>query len=201
MTLFGDDPRFDVLGWLGTGANALDVQEGTYFLDTLIESSDPQDEQVTYVMIPELAVHRDVTVVVDARSGAPIRIETPRPAEQRSVLSYYSRRVTGTGRDIQHGIMHFSTVQRVNVAPTAKVRTGSFEFSSRWQLVAPLVRANVPAVSGARTSTRRAGRRCRPARDAIRWPCGARAPYAERRSSCRPPRTCPKRTRSRPAPP
>ncbi|GAA3917982.1 S8 family serine peptidase [Actinoplanes auranticolor] len=148
LTIHGDDSRFDVLGWFGTDGRTWEVQEGTYLLDALLEDGAPLDEQATYVSIPELRVDRDIEVLIDARKGTPIRIETPQPSEQQAVLSYYVHRVTGTGRGIAHGVMHFSNVEQVNVVPTRKVARGSFEFSSRWQLVAPMVRTEVPGVGG-----------------------------------------------------
>ncbi|HEV7707197.1 MAG TPA: S8 family serine peptidase, partial [Asanoa sp.] len=143
LTLMGDDARSDVLGWAPDGGATYEVHEGTYLLHALIEDGARSDEQATLTAIPELKVDRDIEVLVDARKGTPIRIETPRPAEQRAVLSYYVHRVTGSGRDIAHGVMHFSNVRRVNVVPTKPVRAGSFEFSSRWQLVAPMVQASI----------------------------------------------------------
>jgi subtilisin family serine protease len=141
LQLFGDDARFDVLNFLFAGeTKTFDLQEGDYLLDATIEDGGPLDEQVTQVVNPELRVDRDLTVVLDARQGRPIRIETPRPAEQRTVLSYYVHRVTGSGRSIANGFMYFSTLKQINVTPTAPVRAGSFEFSSRWQLVAPIAR-------------------------------------------------------------
>jgi subtilisin family serine protease len=149
LTLFGDDSRSDTLAYLpGDGLGTFEVQEGTYVLDAVLEDGAPLDEQATYVTIPELEVDRDVEVLIDARKGKPIRIETPKPSEQQTVLSYYAHRVTGTGRSIAHGVMHFSTVQQVNTVPTKKVAKGSFEFSSRWQLVAPMVQSRVPGVAG-----------------------------------------------------
>jgi subtilisin family serine protease len=148
LTIHGDDSRSDVLGYFGTEGATYEVQEGTYLLDALLEDGGPLDEQANLTTIPELKVDRDITVLVDARKGTPIRIETPKSAEQQTVLSYYVHRVTGTGRSISHGVMHFSTIQQVNVSPTKKVGKGSFEFSSRWQLVAPMVQARVPGVSG-----------------------------------------------------
>ena len=148
LFIHGDDRRSDVLGYFGTGGRSFEVQEGTYLLNALVEDGAPLDEQVTWLSIPELRIDRDVEVLVDARKGTPIRIETPKPAEQQAVLSYYTHRVTGTGRSIAHGVMHFSTVEQVNVVPTRKVSKGSFEFSSRWQLVAPMVQTRVPGVSG-----------------------------------------------------
>ncbi|BCJ55027.1 peptidase [Actinoplanes sp. NBRC 14428] len=148
FTLFGDDGRSDVLGSLSEEGETFEVQEGTYMLDAEFEDGEPQNRQANYVTIPELKVDRDLTVLVDGRKGTPIRIETPRPAEQQTVLSFYSHRVTGTGRGISHGVMKFSYVAKVNVAPTRKVAKGDFEFSSRWQLAAPLAAGAVPGVRG-----------------------------------------------------
>ncbi|MEV0717930.1 S8 family serine peptidase [Asanoa sp. NPDC050611] len=148
LTLFGDDARNDLLAWAGDGGATFEVREGTYILQAMFEDGARNDEQANLTVIPELAVDRDVEVVVDARKGRPIRIETPKPAEQQAVLSYYAHRVTGTGRSIAHGVMHFSNVEKVNTVPTKPVRAGSFEFSSRWQLVAPMVEAHVPGVQG-----------------------------------------------------
>ncbi|WP_432824783.1 S8 family serine peptidase [Dactylosporangium sp. CA-092794] len=148
FTLFGDDRRFDTLSWLPTGGAVYEVEEGTYLLHAVLEDGGPADDQATLLVIPELAVRADLTVLLDARKGTPVRIETPQPSEQRTVLSYYVHRVTGSGREIDHGVMHFSNVGQVNVTPTAKVAKGVFEFSSRWQLVAPLVRASADGLAG-----------------------------------------------------
>ena len=180
LTLFGDDSRSDLLGWAGDGGRTFEVQEGTYILQAVLEDGARNDEQATLLTIPELTVDRDLEVVVDARKARPIRIETPKPAEQQAVLSYYVHRVTGTGRSIGHGVMHFSTIEQVNVVPTEKVRAGSFEFSSRWQLVAPMVqtsargqRAGGPQPDGQLARVRRHQR--------SRWPAGATGTCAAKR--------------------
>ncbi|MET8042591.1 S8 family serine peptidase [Micromonospora sp. NPDC005215] len=147
LTLFGEQPESDWLGWVG-GEVHIQVEEGPYLVEALIEHGAPLDEQVTLVTDPELLVDRDLTVVLDPRKGTPVRIETPKPAEQRSTISFYEHRVFGNGRQVDHGVMTFSTVQQVNVTPTRPVGTGEFEFSSRWQLVAPMVDATISGVSG-----------------------------------------------------
>jgi hypothetical protein len=134
--------------WLPAGGAVFDVEEGSYLLQSLIEDGGPLDEQATLFTNPELQVTRDIEVVLDARKATPIRIETPKPAEQQAVLSYYVHRATGSGRTISHGVMHFSTIKQVNVTPTKQVTAGSYEFSSRWQLVAPMVQASVDGVRG-----------------------------------------------------
>ncbi|TCC40419.1 peptidase S8 [Kribbella speibonae] len=149
ISLFGDNSRSDVLAWIPNGATyTAEVEEGTYLLHSLVENNDPQNEQVSLFTDPNIVVSKDSEIVIDARKAVPIKIETPKPSEQQAVLSYYVHREYGNGRSISHGVMHFSTVQQVNVTPTKPVKDGSFEFSSRWQLVAPLVQASIPGVSG-----------------------------------------------------
>ncbi|MEK8106616.1 hypothetical protein NKG94_17760 [Micromonospora sp. M12] len=147
VTLFGEQPESDYWGWW-PGEGTLQVEEGTYLLTGMVEHGAPLDEQLTEVVEPELTVDRDLTVVLDARRGTPVRIETPKPSEQRATLSYYVHRVLGNGRQIDHGVMSYSTVEQVNVTPTRQVRQGEFEFASRWQLVAPMVDAKISGVSG-----------------------------------------------------
>ncbi|WP_446219934.1 S8 family serine peptidase [Micromonospora sp. IBHARD004] len=147
VTLFGEHPESDHIGWI-PGEAQVQVEEGPYLLEGLIEHGAPLDEQITLVTDPELMVDRDLTVVLDPRKGTPVRIETPKPTEQRAVISFYEHRVFGNGRQVDHGVMNFSTTQQVNVTPTRPVRQGEFEFASRWQLVAPIVDAQVSNVSG-----------------------------------------------------
>ncbi|MGY0007424.1 S8 family serine peptidase, partial [Micromonospora sp. I033] len=149
VTLFGEHRESDRLGFLLPGMEwQVEVEEGPYLLQGLIEHGAPLDEQLTLVTDPELTVDRDLTVVLDPRKGTPIRIETPKPTEQRAVISFYEHRIFGNGRQVDHGVMNFSTTQQVNVTPTRPVSRGEFEFSSRWQLVAPMVDAQVSNVSG-----------------------------------------------------
>jgi subtilisin family serine protease len=149
VSLFGDNSRSDVLAWIPDGDSfTAEVEEGTYLLHGLVENSNPQDEQVSLFTDPNIVVSKDTEVVIDARQAVPITIETPKPSEQQAILSYYVHRVYGNGRSISHGVMHFSTVKQVNVTPTKPVRDGTFEFSSRWQLVAPMVQATVQGVTG-----------------------------------------------------
>ncbi|MFI7606071.1 S8 family serine peptidase [Micromonospora sp. NPDC049366] len=146
LTFNGEQPESDYWGWWPGEATLL-AEEGTYVLTALVEHGAPLDEQLTQVVEPELVVDRDMTVVLDARKATPVRIETPKPTEQRDTLSYYMHRVLGNGRQIDHGVMAFSTVQQVNVTPTRPVRTGEFAFASRWQLVAPMVDAKISGVA------------------------------------------------------
>ncbi|MEH0981348.1 S8 family peptidase [Micromonospora sp. CPCC 205556] len=149
VTLFGEHSDSDLIDYLLPGkVIRTQVEEGPYLLQSLIEHGAPLDEQLTLVTDPELIVDRDLTVVLDPRKGTPVRIETPKPTEQRAALNFYEHRVFGNGRQVDHAVMAFSTVQQLNVTPTRPVRSGEFEFASRWQLVAPMVDARITGVSG-----------------------------------------------------
>ncbi|MFF4693785.1 hypothetical protein [Streptomyces sp. NPDC001307] len=94
------------------------------------------------MVLPEVKVTKDMTVTLDARKTVPVDIRTPRPAEQRGVLSYQTYREID-GHSLTQGTMYFDSAKRLYVSPTARVTDGTFEFASRWQLVAPLLRAKV----------------------------------------------------------
>ncbi|MDR7275472.1 S8 family peptidase [Catenuloplanes atrovinosus] len=144
LTVFGDDSRFDHLLAADRDGVTVSLQEGTYLLTATIEPA--RQTMDDFVAIPELRVTGDTTVLLDARRGTPIRIETPRPAVPTAITSYYVHRVTETGRSLAHGVMRFSGTTDIRVSPTPRVTTGSFEFSSRWQLAAPRVRASADGV-------------------------------------------------------
>jgi len=145
LTLFGDKPGADFLGFMGPGQVLdIEVEEGDYVLQGLITATGtPQDERMGTIIMPDLHLTSDRSVLLDARTTKPVEIRTPQVSEQQTVLSWYTHRVFGTGRDIQHGIMAFS-VSTPWVTPTKPVDDGEFEFSSRWQLVRPSALVTVP---------------------------------------------------------
>lgn len=145
LSLIGDRPGSEYLGNLETGEVAtLEVEEGDYIVQGIIEDfGDAQAERIGTVILPDLQVTSDVEVVLDARTTRPIEIQTPEPAEQQGVISWYAHRRLANGRDIQHGVMSFERTMPW-VSPTEPVREGEFEFSSRWQLVRPSALITVP---------------------------------------------------------
>ncbi|MFG1885585.1 S8 family serine peptidase [Micromonospora sp. NPDC049102] len=148
FSLAGEQPESDWTGVVG-GEIQLQVEEGSYAVAALVEHGAPLDEQITLVTNPELLVDRDLTVVLDPRKGTPVRIETPKPSEQHSMISFMQHRVFGNGRKVDFGVVTYSTIQQVNVTPTLPVTEGEFEFASRWQLVAPMVDARISGVTAA----------------------------------------------------
>ncbi|MGW0086370.1 S8 family peptidase [Streptomyces sp. NPDC003393] len=127
-----------------------EVEEGTYQLSfgTLENAADGQE--LREVVNPEVKVTKDTTVTLDASKVTEVKIRTPRPAEQRGILSYQTyRKIDGNG--LIQGVMFFDIAKRIYVSPTARVTDGDFEFASRWQLVAPQLRAKVSGTSSAFT--------------------------------------------------
>ncbi|MFF4974183.1 S8 family peptidase [Streptomyces sp. NPDC001083] len=123
-----------------------EVEEGTYQVsfNTIDKAAD--GEELREVVDPEVKVTKDTSVTLSAADTVQVQIRTPRPAEQRGVLSYQTyRKIDGNG--LIQGVMYFDVAQRIYVSPTARVTDGDFEFASRWQMVAPQLRAKVPGSS------------------------------------------------------
>ncbi|MGH3683343.1 MAG: peptidase S8, partial [Natronosporangium sp.] len=150
VMLRGLDRRTDQIdGWVGEQGTTFQVEEGTYHLTVLVMDFDRQFEQSHLLTDPEFEITGEQDeVVLDVGDTVPVEIETPKPSEQRAIFSYYTHRVMPNGRAVSHGVMHFSVTRQVNVTPTDPVSGGEFEFSSRWQLVAPMVDAQVQGVTG-----------------------------------------------------
>ncbi|MET9331648.1 S8 family serine peptidase [Streptomyces cellulosae] len=120
-----------------------EVEEGTYQLTSGgVERTDDGAEVLRQVVLPDIKVTKDTTVVVDPRKTVKVEIRTPKPAEQRGVLSYQTYRKID-GHAWIDGTMYFDIARELYVSPTAQVTDGDFEFASRWQLVAPLLEAGV----------------------------------------------------------
>lgn len=145
LTIFGDHPGAEFLGYLDTGeVRAVELEEGDYIVQALIEDhANAQDERIGTIILPEVSVTSDIEVVLDARNTRPIEIRTPEVSEQRSIISWYTHRVFANGRDIQHGVMSFERTLPW-VTPTQRPVKGEFEFASRWQLERPSAYIQVP---------------------------------------------------------
>ncbi|GGX85365.1 S8 family serine peptidase [Streptomyces fructofermentans] len=136
------------VAYTGTEPAVAEVEEGNYQLD--YSSLDPaaDGQELRHVVLPEVKVTKDMSVTLDARRTTLVDIRTPRPARQQGVLSYQTyRRIDGHG--LLAGTMYFDIARRLYVSPTSEVTDGEFEFASRWQLVAPLLEADVSGGGGA----------------------------------------------------
>ncbi|WP_433214133.1 S8 family peptidase [Microtetraspora malaysiensis] len=145
LSMFGATQQDDVLTWLPEEGRTVEVSEGTYMTQSLNLGGGwgrmhPRDGMV---VIPELKVDRDLDVVLDFRKTTPVTIKTKEPAEQVGIYTYFTYRAFGS-RKISQSVMNFDVIEGLNVSPTQPVRDGSFEFASRWQLVAPKLTAHLP---------------------------------------------------------
>ncbi|MFI6338869.1 S8 family serine peptidase [Streptomyces sp. NPDC050535] len=131
------------VGYTGTDPAVAEVEEGTYQLDYSSLDKADDGQELRHVVVPEVKVTKDSTVTLDARKTTLVDIRTPRPAEQRGILSYQTYRKID-GHSLIQGTMYFDIGKRLYVSPTSAVTDGTFEFASRWQFVAPLLDMTVP---------------------------------------------------------
>ncbi|MET7598277.1 S8 family serine peptidase [Streptomyces sp. NPDC005481] len=126
------------------------VEEGTYHLTYSFYDENADGAEVGEIVSPDVKVTEDTTVTLDASDVTEVKIRTPRPAEQRGVLGdTFYRRIDGRG--LIQGHLMFDLVKHLYVSRVAPVTDGTFEFHSRWQMVAPQLQARMPGDSPALT--------------------------------------------------
>ncbi|MFF8480988.1 S8 family peptidase [Streptomyces antibioticus] len=139
-TIWGAD---GFVGYTDPDNAVTEVEEGVYQLDYATVDKARDGDELRQVVLPQVEVTKDRTVTLDARHTTPVTIHTPKPAEQRGILSYQTHRQLD-GRSLTAGTMYFDVAKRLYISPTDTVTKGTFEFASRWQLVAPLLTLRVP---------------------------------------------------------
>ncbi|MET8996436.1 S8 family serine peptidase [Amycolatopsis sp. NPDC004169] len=141
LLMYGEDYRFDVNTWLGGESLTVELGDGVYYLTAEVDGT-RDGLTVSQVVLPELRISSDTTVVLDARKAVKVDIQTPQPSEQAGIWSYYTYRELGPRR-IANYAMQFDYTRELRVTPTPKVTTGAFEFGSRWSRIAPPLTVNV----------------------------------------------------------
>ncbi|MEU9287408.1 S8 family serine peptidase [Streptomyces sp. NPDC048275] len=122
------------------------VEEGTYNINSSFYDAAEDGHEAGDVVVPDVKVTKDMTVTLDASKVTEVKIRTPRPAEQHGILStMFYRQIDGHG--LLQGAMYFDETKRLYVSPVAPVTDGAFEYHSRWQMVAPQLRAKVSGSS------------------------------------------------------
>ncbi len=144
LSMFGGSQQDDVFTWVPEQGLTVEVSEGTYMTQAINLASGwgrthPRDG---LFVIPELKVDRDLEVLLDYRKTSPVTVKVSEPVEQVGIFTYFTHRAFGS-RKISQGVMNFDVVEGLNVSPTRPVSEGTFEFASRWQLVAPKISARV----------------------------------------------------------
>jgi subtilisin family serine protease len=141
IVFFGEDYRFDVLAWVPEGGTwTAEVGEGTYYLNGLVDGETETPTATYQVINPAVRVTGDMSIVLDARKATEVKIETPKPAVQQGIWSFFVHREMA-GRNISNYVMKFAGTRKLFVTPTPQVSDGILEFGSRWSYAAPLLTA------------------------------------------------------------
>ncbi|MGH3682859.1 MAG: PA domain-containing protein, partial [Natronosporangium sp.] len=96
-------------------------------------------DDISFVSEPEVDVHADTTVVLDATGAVPITVDTPAHEESgtRRVSLGYLRR--GTGGAVVSTLWLRAEWQGIYAVPTDPVTLGEFEMFTHWRIGAPTV--------------------------------------------------------------
>ncbi|MFG3532806.1 S8 family serine peptidase [Streptomyces sp. NPDC047917] len=151
LILLGPTGRFDVVQAVPAGQSlTVALPEGSYYLHGVITQASEENVSSSLVVDPRLRVGGAMDLVLDARKAVPVEIRTPKPAEQRGSMVFSTHWKSGDREFTSSFTNGHSGGQLLYVTPTEKFTEGTFEFTSRWQLTAAMLRAR--AVSGARAS-------------------------------------------------
>ncbi|MFF0739081.1 S8 family serine peptidase [Streptomyces sp. NPDC004111] len=152
LIMLGPTGRFDVIQDVPAGQSlTLDLPEGDYYLHGVVSQGTEDNITHSLVVNPRLRVSGATDLVLDARKAVPVEIRTPKRAEQRGSLVFSTRWKKGDREFVSFFTSGHSGGQALNVTPTEEFTEGTFEFSSRWQLAAPMLDArafSATAVTG-----------------------------------------------------
>ncbi|MGP3957665.1 S8 family serine peptidase [Nonomuraea sp. 3N208] len=139
-----DTPYFQEVRLRDDPAPVFHVPPGRYSLMAFagkLDASGRWSVEFSVLGNPELEVRADMTVTLDARQANPVRISTPKESEARSIRVGYRREAGGRG--MTHSGLLIGFYDTIYASPTPQVTTGFFEFYSKWDLMAPDIKAEV----------------------------------------------------------
>ncbi|WP_198663837.1 S8 family serine peptidase [Jiangella endophytica] len=120
------------------GVATAEVPEGTYTVVTTIET-EGRDTTASFALAaePDLRVRDDVTLAYDARDAERVEVTTPRETDEIGFDAVWERTVGDQS-------MRMIVAQGYDGAdlytlPSRRAKTGTFEFSTTWQLNQPLL--------------------------------------------------------------
>ncbi|SCE51378.1 PA domain-containing protein [Streptomyces sp. DvalAA-14] len=130
----------------GNGSYSAVVEDGTYQVRASFSASNPGGDGTVerLVVLPQVNVTKDTTVTADAGRTTQVRIRTPQPAAEAGTPYYQTYRQIDGLATIESESFFLGTLDKLYVSPTARVTDGSFEFSARYQLAAPMLTASAP---------------------------------------------------------
>ncbi|RIQ12955.1 S8 family serine peptidase [Jiangella rhizosphaerae] len=115
------------------------VPEGTYTVVTTIETAGRDFAAASYALAaePDLRVDEDVTLAYDARDAEQVRVTTPREADETGFDAMWERAVGE--QSIRMTVAQGFDGADLYTLPSRRPKAGTFELSTTWQLVQPLL--------------------------------------------------------------
>ncbi|SCE05716.1 Serine protease, subtilisin family [Streptomyces sp. TverLS-915] len=121
-----------------SGTVELRLKPGSYALSTFLDvrgSHGKDSLGLGYLTAPEITLDRDREITLDGRALREISTKLPRAAETRQLLMEATR--TANGSTYSAALQVPLTYDSVFAAPTAKPRSGTFEYRTVWRLGTP----------------------------------------------------------------
>ncbi|TDD71060.1 peptidase S8/S53 subtilisin kexin sedolisin [Jiangella aurantiaca] len=120
------------------GSATAEVPEGTYTVVTTIETAG-RDTVASFALAaePDLRIDDDVTLTYDARDAEQVRVTTPREADETGFDAVWERTVGE--QSIRMIVAQGFDGADLYTLPSRRPKSGTFEFSTTWQLAQPLL--------------------------------------------------------------
>ena len=151
VELWNNDTGEMAWGFLFDGSTTLQAPAGTYTLVASLQTTGGgfgPPSSYTIAGDPELTVRKDVELHYDARDAEPVRVTTPQETELAEFNVLWHR---GAGRHSATGVVAqgYGDVELYTL-PGRSARTGTFEVTTTWGLMQPLMAVDFDGADGDR---------------------------------------------------
>lgn len=131
------DPEFVAVN----GTTEIRLQPGTYSAMAMMDVDTETDHRgVALVGTPEIKLDGPQTVELDARKAKEISVDVPKKTEPSYQRMEYYRSLDGKTMNAIYLMPVW--IDKMYAVPTKKVKTGDFEFLTRWRLIKPYLEIN-----------------------------------------------------------
>ncbi|MFF2447967.1 S8 family serine peptidase [Neobacillus sp. NPDC058068] len=136
VALLDKNMKPDFIGVNGT--MEVRLHPGTYSAMAYMEVDSETDHSgIALVGNPEIKLDGPQTVELDARKANEISVEVPKNTEPSYQRMQYYRSLGG--KPLTHSYTILPWIDKMYAVPTMKVKTGDFEYLTRWRLTKPLL--------------------------------------------------------------
>ncbi|WP_328590754.1 S8 family peptidase [Gottfriedia acidiceleris] len=123
------------------GSTELRLPPGTYSAMSMMNVDTETDHRgMALVGTPEINLDGPQTVELDARKAEEISVEVPKKTEPSYQRMGYYRSLDGTA--LNHTVLMPVWIDKMYAVPIKEVKTGDFEFLTRWRLTKPMLEIN-----------------------------------------------------------